>query len=213
MIRLGGTIEGVLARLKENTFELVEGKVIQWTNGASIEQQLHAFESAGESLFNMIANFSNAKKEGLVQLIAANGKNAQTVLQVLANEEVQRITAVATSPSASRTIIDFLTGKSSFMQRFSGGSSAFAFNRVNFGSATLTWTASKASAKIKIAHGLGTTPTFVDAKVVAPFAPFTAGTMLEANVIAVSSTEIELAGTCSEALSVTFTVYWFAAAG
>lgn len=158
MIRLGGDIAGVLARLKENTFELVEGKVIQWTNGASIEEQLHAFFSSPESILNMIANFSNAKKAGLVQLIAANGKNAQTVLQVFANEEVQRITAVATSPASSRTIIDFLTGKSSFMQRFSGGSSAFAGNRMNFGVAEVEFAGVQESVVATITHGLGEAP-------------------------------------------------------
>jgi hypothetical protein len=109
----------------------------------------------------MIANLSNAKKEGLVQLIAANGKNALTTLQILSSEEVMRITAVATG-HGSRTIIDFLTGQSSFMQRFSGGASAFSFNRINFGVGEIEYPGTAASVTISpVAHGLGTTPKVV----------------------------------------------------
>lgn len=185
MIRLGGDIAGVLARLGEKTLGMVEGVPIQWMNGASIEQQLHAFETAGQSIFNMVANLSNAKKEGLVQLIAANGKNALTTLQILSSEEVMRITAVATG-HGSRTIIDFLTGESSFVQRFSGGSSTFSFNRINFGTGELEFKGGSVAAAGKaITHGLGTKcagaiPIFSDAGYV-PGATSFGETTFEAN--------------------------------
>lgn len=84
--------------------------------------------------------------------------------------------------------------------------------KITWGEATLTWTASKASAKVEVTHKLGAAPSHVSLQLENPNAPFASGISFDANLVSRSSTKFIIGGTCSEAISASFGCLWLAIA-
>lgn len=164
MIRLGGTIESVLARLKEKTFELNESKPVAWFEGSTMMSKIVGFPSGTtRSLIEIYANVEAARSRGTVELFAEGGNTKLASFIVDATESLRQVfleleTSVGGKKRVLLEVLENGGEASSFLTRFSGGTVSTQSNRINWGTAKLKFTASTNSVNTSITHGLGEPP-------------------------------------------------------
>lgn len=154
MIRLGGSIESVLARLGEKALELVEGIPIQWMNGTVIEDKIEGFTSGVTAVLEIISNYDEVREKGLVELIALNAAGTASALAVSAEKAVYRVFVEVNA--INKVLLDG-EGKSHWLQNPGREKTTHMFGRVSSAGAKVNgstgWSVAKTgTGKYKITY-------------------------------------------------------------